>query len=147
MNAESAWLATFTVAGLVTVWLYIYLVTRGLWRKALPFPRHADVTVGDVLRWSQELATSSSQIQKAYEWEIAQWSGFATVVLTATLGFLSATVLEVLKNPSLLLTREAVSLVGLGVVASLALYGLAQYQIDRLRREFVRLYSLLIILK
>lgn len=126
----------------------IAVVLTGLFLNALqnllePEHLYSDITFGDILSWSQELNISIAQLQKAYDWRIAQWSSAATAFLSATFAFISATVIETFKNPNILSSPDAVIIVMLGSFASIAIYGVCQYQIRRLRREFVRLYSLL----
>jgi len=97
--------------------------------------------------WSKDHATSSAQVQKLYDWHIAQWSGFGTAVLTATVGFISAVGLETLKTPTIWDKRGTTALVAIGLASSIVLYALTQLRIQRLREVFRDLYSLMCNLK
>jgi hypothetical protein len=104
------------VAGGVAYFALVWLLWNWL-RDA----RAADVTVGNILTWVRDISTSSSQLQKRYDWEIAQWSSFATAVLSATLGFISAAVIETLKKPDVFTPGGKLPVVAIGIVASLLL--------------------------
>jgi hypothetical protein len=108
--------------------------------------RNPPIRVIDLLLWSQEPATSVGQIQKAYDWHIAQWSAFGTAVLTAILGFISAVILEVWKGTKIAVPRDIYIVTALGIISSIALYAFSQYRIQRLRTQFLRLYSALALL-
>jgi len=109
------------------------------WRR---YPQH-----GEIALWSKDHATSSAQVQKLYDWHIAQWSGFGTAVLTATVGFISAVGLETLKTPTIWDKRGTTALVAIGLASSIVLYALTQLRIQRLREVFRDLYSLMCNLK
>ena len=125
--------------GLLYLSYLIFLASRGELRNP-------PVRVIDLLVWSQELATSAGQMQKAYEWQIAQWSAFGTAVLAATLGFISAAILEVWKGTQIGGARGIYIVIALGVISSVALYAVCQYRIQMLRAQFLRLYSALVLL-
>ena len=133
------------VSALLAVVVLLVEYRRWLLRPALWFQRqdrYGIPTFGDVLIWSEDLSTSTSQIQKLYDWRISQWTGLGTAVLTATLGFISAAIIEIIKDPKIY-NRLLVSVVGLGVAISVAIYGLCQRRVVSLRREFMAFYALL----
>jgi hypothetical protein len=152
--------ATFVllVAGLFILYLSLrwmnhvarFLVLPGhphgtVWMLGWPwrwYPQH-----GEIALWSKDHATSSAQVQKLYDWHIAQWSGSGTVVLTATVGFISAVTLETLKTPTIWDKRGTAGLVAIGLTSSTVLYLLIQLRIQRLREVFRDLYSLMCNLK
>jgi len=113
-----------------------------IWFLRPRYPHYFDLAV-----WSRDHPTSSSQIQKTYEWHIAQWAGFGTAVLTGAVGFISAVTLETLKTPTLWDQRGTRALVVCGIASSLLLYFLTQVRITRLRRLFNGLYSLMCAVK
>jgi len=95
-----------------------------------------------MVNMSRELSTSASQIQKAYDWTISQWSTFANALLTATLAFISTCVVELykesFKKPHLSIAMAA----GIGI--SLWLYMKCQIKINELRNECVYFYTFLL---
>ena len=105
------------------------------------------ITLGDILTWASDSPVAAAQLQKAFDWQIAQWSAFASTVLTATLGFVATVIVENLKGTlSAMDSRQSLIIAG-GVSASLALYAFCHYRIGSLRRNFVELYTLLAHLK
>jgi hypothetical protein len=104
-------------------------------------------TLMDILRWSQHVETSAAQIQKSYDWKITQWSGLGSAILTATLGFVSAVVVEVLKGTKVLTKADFVLIVVTGAAALLAAYAFTHFQVSALNTEFLRLYNLLALLR
>jgi hypothetical protein len=142
-RAESEWLnvleALLVIGGVAYVCFLILLIRR---RELVNIP----IRLVDLFVWSRDLTTSASQIQKSYDWQIAQWSSFGTAVLTATLGFISAIVLEVWKGTQLAEGKDKYIVIALGLISSLALYAVCQLRIKILRARFVRLYSALVLL-
>jgi hypothetical protein len=138
-RAESEWLnvleALLVIGGVAYVCFLILLIRR---RELVNIP----IRLVDLFVWSRDLTTSASQIQKSYDWQIAQWSSFGTAVLTATLGF----VLEVWKGTQLAEGKDKYIVIALGLISSLALYAVCQLRIKILRARFVRLYSALVLL-
>jgi hypothetical protein len=101
----------------------------------------AAFSVEDLLNWSEDVAASATQLQKAYDWRINQWSNLANALLAATLAFISTCVVEVYKES---FKKPHLSLaVFFGITFSLGLCLWCQIRITRLRNEFVALYSLL----
>jgi hypothetical protein len=97
------------------------------------------LTVGDLLNFAEDFATSANQLQKVYDWNISQWSSLGNTILTAT--FLSTCVVELYKASFLRphLSKTIIT----GLVISLGLYLRCQFQITKLKKEFVAVYSLL----
>lgn len=128
-------------------------------------------TLLDILIWADNPTLSATQLQKSYDWTIAQWSAFATAILTAVLGFISAVIVDMLKGPSVSVSAtsgtsttgaspstatggtSSVTAAGLsrgviiaGVLAFVALYAFDQFQISRLNAQFIELFSLFALL-
>jgi hypothetical protein len=97
-------------------------------------------TFDDLLDWADEIETSAEQLQKGYDWRIAQWSAFASAVLTAMLAFLSACVVELFKGT--MLWRHVAAIMMGGTAASIGLYLVSQVRIAKLRKEFLDQYTL-----
>lgn len=126
---------------IVILWVAVLLWSVSL---GLHYPqkwRHASIR--DIFLWARQFSMSNPQLQKAFDWHIAQWSGVATAVLAATLAFVSSVVIEKIKNPRLVFTGAEVLLIGLGVASSLGVFAFAHYKIVSLRRRFLRLHSIL----
>jgi len=85
-------------------------------------------TVYDVLTWADDVNLSIAQVQKAYDWRIAQRAAFANAVLTAIFAFLSSAVIETYKE----------------TVVYFGIYLFFRWEIRRLRQEFLALYTLLL---
>ena len=101
----------------------------------------------DVILWSEHIPTSAAQVQKSYDWTIAQWSGIAAAALTAILGLLSATIVEMLKGTLVVGRGRLFVAVGAGVSSLLAVCGLCQYEITQLNNDFLTLYAVLALLR
>jgi hypothetical protein len=100
-----------------------------------------DLTVGDLLNFTEDVATSAGQLQKAYDWNISQWSTLGNTLLTATLAFISTCVVELYKES---FKRPDLSVVMLaGALISIGLYLKCQLEIHKLKSEFVYFYSIL----
>lgn len=102
----------------------------------------------DLLIWPDDLAVSSAQIQKAYDWSITQWASFGNAILTAIFGLLASALVETYRmvqthDPH----RDIVFWVAVGVtvLVYLAVYAFCRWKILRLRQEFLALYTLLAI--
>lgn len=102
-------------------------------------------TIDQIIRWALEFENASGQIQKAYDWNIAQWSAMATAFLTGLLAVSSNTLLEYYKKTALAPYWKI--LLGLNVFVYLCAYVLCRVKIRRLRREFLALYTLLLAVK
>ena len=94
----------------------------------------------DVLDWAEEIGTSANQLQKAYDWEISQWSTLGNAVLAALLAFLSACTLEIMKQT--LKSSHVAAIMIAGVATSIALYVICRVRIAKLKNEFLLLYTL-----
>ncbi len=102
-------------------------------------------SIDQVIRWSLAFENASGQIQKAYDWRIAQWSAMATAILTAILAILSGTFLEYHKRATL--SPHWGLWLCAAIVVYLSAYTFCRLEIDRLRREFLALYTLLLAIK
>jgi hypothetical protein len=104
-----------------------------------------ELTVEDILNFSEDVPTSTAQMQKAFDWKISQLSSLGNTVLTATLAFVSTSVVEFYKDS---FKRPDLSVaVFIGTSFSLCLYLWCQARISHLRNEFVALYALLAFLR
>ena len=99
-----------------------------------------------VFSWARALDEAGDQIAKVYEWRIAQWSAFASAVLAAVLGFVSAVVVESVKE-GIHLTGWKLTAVITGLVALILSYCISLQMIERIREEYLQLYSLLLELR
>ncbi len=104
-----------------------------------------ELTVEDILNFSADVPTSTTQIQKAYDWKISQLSSLGNAMLTATLAFVSTAVVEFYKDSFKRPDLSVAVLIGTSV--SLGLYLWCQVRIAHLRNEFVSLYALLAFLR
>jgi hypothetical protein len=102
----------------------------------------ADPTVRDLLIWAADPSESAEQLQKAYDWRVAQWSALANTIATAVLGLFTSAFVESYKG--------TVAVPGfweqLGYASMLfALsYLFCRLKIHILRKEFLALYTLLL---
>ena len=48
--------------------------------------RPIDLTVGDLLNFIEDVPTSAAQLQKAYDWNISQWSTLGNALLICHIG-------------------------------------------------------------
>ncbi len=112
------------------------------WRRRNT-PAGSDFTLGDLVVWAEDLEVAAAQIQKAYEWRIAQWSSFGNAVLTGILAFLSAAAIEAFKGS---INQGCVLAVGAGTFSAFCLYLISQARMNRLRREFLAIYRALALL-
>jgi hypothetical protein len=113
-----------------------------VWALRGIYPRYSELAL-----WLRDFPTSAAQIQKTYDWRIAQWSALGTAVLTTSLGFLSGAALELIKNPALWHTTDELRILSLGFCSSITLYLLVQLRIARLRRTFETIYTIMCVLK
>ena len=118
---------------ILAIWVVAICVVPALWIRRLYTPQ--EFTLMEILLWSEDAPTSVSQIQKSFDWAISQWSGFSTAVLVATLGFLSAAVMEFLKGTLVAWRRQFMTLIILGVLSLLATYSFGHLQITVLNDE------------
>ena len=99
-------------------------------------------TIHDVVIWADDVTLSSGQIQKAYDWRIAQWGTLANAVLTAVFFLMASALIETYK--------ETLKLPHFWVWVTFAtfiygcIYALCRFRIKRLRQEFLALYTLLL---
>lgn len=113
------------------------------WRRSSRYP----ITVGMIINWARNLDSAIDQITKAYEWRIAQWSGFGGAILTSLLGFVSAVAVSSFKDNFLQLSWWRIVAVSLGLLASIVSYFFSQQMISRIREEYLQLYNLLQLLR
>lgn len=99
-------------------------------------------TVGDVVIWADDVALSSGQMQKAYDWRIAQWATLSNAILTAIFVLIGSALVEIYKR-SLQLPHFG-WLAGGTVAVYVLCYGFCRWKIRRLRQEFLALYTLLL---
>ena len=102
-------------------------------------------TIQDIASWVADVALSSGQLQKAYDWQIAQWSGLANAIVVSTLALLSSALIESFKDT--LRYPHFWSVVVAGTLAYVCIYVLCRLRIHRLRQEFLALYTLLMEIK
>jgi len=99
-------------------------------------------TVYDIVVWADDVGLSSGQVQKAYDWRIAQWGALSNAILTAVFFLFASGLIETYKQT--LKLPHFWSWVG----SALCLYGLCyvfcRWRIRQLRREFLTLYTLLL---
>jgi len=134
------WLVFFGLLAIGIVLFVLWVIDLIL--RALA-PLH--ISAIDLFIFLKDLSVSMNQLQKNYDWNISQWSTFANTVLTATLSFAAACVLEYFKNS---ISRPHLGIVAAaGISVSVALYVKCQSEITRLRSEFEGLHSLLMFLK
>ena len=125
----------------------IFLPAWGAWSVSGPYPwQLSRMTFGEIVRLARDVPLSTAQLQKAYDWEISQWSDFGKAILGASLAFLSGVALETLKQ-SPTLSSDQTLLLSSGLAASLFLYAVCYEKTKRLRVEFLQLYRLLLLLK
>jgi hypothetical protein len=117
-----------------------------LWVQEINF-RLQRPTLLDIILWSEDVSISAPQIQKTYDWTIAQWSGIATAALTATLGFLSTVVVETLKGTTLTSAPVFMGAVAIGVGSSVAISAFCHFQMNALNNDFATLYDVLTFLR
>ena len=125
---------------ILIIWVLFICTIAFWWILKL---RWAHPALVDILLWSRDVPTAATQLQKSYDWTITQWSGFATAVLVAVLGFLSTVVAEFLKGTYVVWRRQFFPLIIVGVSSLLAAYSFANLKVSMLNDEFVGLYSLL----
>jgi hypothetical protein len=95
-----------------------------------------------------EIELSTDALKQSYEWRIAQLSALGTAFLTATFGILVAIVTEAIKKEGYGgVDPEVARSAAAGSIAGLLVFGACRMAIGRLRREFLALYDVLLILK
>jgi hypothetical protein len=99
-----------------------------------------DPSVWQVLLWSLKSAEAMLQVTKAYDWRVSQWTGFATGVMTATLAFVSAIVIEYFKD-TIKVGVPLLKIATLGVLASCLVYLMAQRRVTLLKNQFLETYG------
>lgn len=134
-------------------WLFFLLIVFWPWairkfartlRKS-PFARiiSPEYYLADLLIWSHKAAESTLNLTKAYDWRVSQWSAFSTALLTATLAFISAVVLEYFKDTLYTNVDLKLRVALLGVMASILVYLMSQKRISLLKEQFLRVCTLL----
>jgi hypothetical protein len=98
-------------------------------------------TVHEIVVWVDDVALSISQIQKSYDWSIAQWATLGNAILTAVFVLIATGLVETFKKT--LQLPHFWSLVSGIALLYLASYAFCRLRIERLRREFLVLYTLL----
>ena len=142
-------LTAVLVLAVVGFWLSVFyprlnrLIARALrWTGLASLPR-LEHSYDELLLWSRKSADAMLQLVKAYDWRVLQWSGFCTGVLTATLAFISAVVLEYFKNTIVIDLKFKLWLTLLGAMASFLVYLICQRRISVIKNQFLALYTLL----
>ncbi|MHC4459028.1 MAG: hypothetical protein ACYS0I_18460, partial [Planctomycetota bacterium] len=91
----------------------------------------------------QNLEISMEQIKKTYDWQISQWSVFGKALLTASLAFVSGSVIAKLKGELKFEGTSDLLYICIGVFVTLAAYGVSGYQIRQLRKEYLGVYKII----
>jgi hypothetical protein len=99
--------------------------------------------IAELLIWSHKAAESMLNLTKAYDWRVSQWSAFSTALITATLAFISAVVLEYFKDTVNTNVELKLRVALLGIVASILVYLMSQKRITLLKEQFLRVCTLL----
>lgn len=118
-------------------------IARGISTTWLARIVHLEHSADEIELWSLKSADAMLQLVKAYDWRVLQWSGFSTGVLTATLAFISAVVVEYFKNTIVIELRFKLWLTLLGALASFLVYLISQRRITVIKNQFLALYTLL----
>jgi len=134
-------------------WLFFLLIVFWPWaiRKFARMLRKSffariispEYYLADLLIWSHKAAESMLNLTKAYDWRVSQWSAFSTALLTATLAFISAVVLEYFKDTLYTNVDLKLRVALLGVMASIFVYLMSQKRISLLKEQFLRVCTLL----
>lgn len=99
-------------------------------------------TIRDIVTWVDDVTLSAGQVQKAYDWRVAQWATFSNAILTAIFALIATALIdtyqETIKRPHLWWWVGAVSLI------YFCSYLFCRWRIRELRREFLALYTLLL---
>jgi hypothetical protein len=95
----------------------------------------------EIVVWVDEVAVSIGQIQKSYDWSIAQWATLGNAILTAVFVLIATGLVETYKK-TLQLPHFWSWVAGIAMLY-LASYAFCRFRIERLRREFLELYTLL----
>jgi hypothetical protein len=98
-------------------------------------------TVHDLVVWMDDVALSAGQIQKAYDWRVAQWSTLSNAILTAIFFLVTTGLVETYKQT--LKLRYFWAWVGAAVLIYGSSYLFCRLRIRKLQREFLALYTLL----
>ena len=110
-------------------------------RKVFGLRNRPQLSVTDFLLWSRHITEAMLAITKTYDWRVSQWSGFATAVLTATLAFISAVVVEYLKDSIYTNVKIKLQVAVLGILASVLVYLTSHRRITLIKNEFLRIYT------
>lgn len=102
-----------------------------------------DMSVLDLMIWSVDVDSSMDQLRAAYEWHIDQWVDLGRIILTAALGFVSALAVGWLKNEIKLDHAIVVTVVAVGLTGSFLVFAYCQRTVQRLRHEFMAIYTIL----
>jgi len=150
---EDIFIIVFAVYALVFAILAFFRLVVVIPMPSSIFPYRIQIfrfdlpSVSELLLWAEELGVSLEQLKATYEWQIDQWSSFSKAVLTATLAFVSAVVIAVLKQEIEFTKINGILIVLAGILVSTAIYLFAQRTISRLRQEFLALLNILSLLK
>jgi ABC-type transport system involved in cytochrome c biogenesis permease subunit len=98
-------------------------------------------TVHDLVVWGDDVALSTGQLQKAFDWRITQWATLSNAILTAIFFLITTGLVETYKQT--LKLRYFWAWVGAAVLIYCCSYLFCRLKIRRLRREFLALYTLL----
>jgi len=142
--------ASISVLIIFAFWLAILIL---MFHEDAPFnlfgekSRRRRITIGMIFNWGRNADTAIAQITKEYEWRIAQWSALGSALLTAGLAFLSTVAVSAFKGEFKMELTVVMPIIVLGIICTAQSYILCQMTINRLRREFLYLYDLLLELK
>ena len=129
---------------LIVFWPRAIRTFARLFRKS-PFAKliRPEYYLADLLIWSHKAAEAMLNLTKAYDWRVSQWSAFSTALITATLAFISAVVLEYFKDTLYTNVELKLRIALLGIMASLLVYLMSQKRISPLKEQFLRVCTLL----
>ena len=99
-------------------------------------------TVRDIVLWVDDVTLSSGQVQKTYDWRIAQWGALSNAILTAVFFLLATSLVETYKQ-TLKLPHFWWWVGGVSFLYGCS-YLFCRWRIRRLRQEFLALYTLLL---
>lgn len=129
---------------IVAVAAYILYLVMALWSWRRRQRRITlDISVADIIQWSQNLEISMEQIKKTYDWQISQWSIFGKALLTASLTFVSGSVIAKLKGDLKFEGTSDFLYICFGVIVTLSAYGFSSYHIRQLRKEYLSVYKII----
>jgi hypothetical protein len=99
-------------------------------------------TIRDIVVWVDDVALSTAQIQKVYDWRITLWGALSNAILTAVFFIIATALVETYKET--LKLAHFWSAVGAVALLYCGSYVFCRFKIRQLRREFVVLYTLLL---